>query len=585
MQRFQVFLAKAPTKHSQFENGLDRFRIPGAGRTGTLGPLLYCLGVLVLMLIPQSMPAQTAITTFHYDNGRTGWNSKEATLTPANVAGSSFGILQTIPLDGQPDAQPLVVPNEQIKTGNFQGIHNVVYVATENNTIYAIDYDTGTVLLSPNFGAPVPTPGACPTNPLVGINSTPVLNLATNTMYVMVYTMEANGPVYRLHALGLGTLTDQIPPVVVTASQKLTDGSTFNFNATYQRQRPALLLSNGNVYAGFGSFCDHNTNVTRGWLLGWQADTLTPLQSVQLLDTQATSPDNYFLSPIWMSGWGIAADGNNDLYFVTGNSDPSGNTYDGVTNLQESVVKVSSDLTQVLDLFTPFDWPTLDANDKDFGSGGIMLLPPRPPVVAVKTMVPPPLPAPAHLALAAGKTGDMFLMNQEDLGGYDPTANHVLGTFTIGNCFCGASYFLDPKDRSPRVVTSGGNVVAVWKLQTSPSVTLTNIAQSGSLFPRNHGFNTTVSSNGLINPIIWAVARQTFQTPALLFFAFDPEAGDGKLNPIFSTSSVGTWPYPGNANLVPVVANGKVFVGAAQQLTIFGLGAKQKNGVAKTVPR
>jgi hypothetical protein len=389
MQRCQVFLAKAPTKHSHFENGLDAFRILGSARTGTLGPLVYCLGVLVLMLIPQWMAAQTAITTFHYDNGLTCWNSNEATFTLANVSSSSFGILQTIPLDGQPDAQPLVVPNEQIKAGNFQGVHNVVYVATENNTIYAIDYDTGTVLLSPNFGAPVPTPGACPTNPLVGINSTPVLNLATNTMYVMIYTMETNGPVYRLHALGLGTLTDQIPPVVVTASQKLTDGSTFNFNATFQRQRPALLLSNGNVYAGFGSFCDHNTNVTRGWLLGWQADTLTPLASVQLLDTQATSPDNYFLTPIWMSGWGIAADGNDNLYFVTGNSDPSGNTYDGVTNLQESVVKVSSDLSQVLDLFTPFDWPTLDANDKDFGSGGIVLLPPRPPVVAVKTTVTP----------------------------------------------------------------------------------------------------------------------------------------------------------------------------------------------------
>lgn len=575
MQRFQLFLAKAQTKNSQFENGHDAFR--------TLGLSARCLGVLVLLAIPQLMLAQTAITTFHYDNGRTGWNSKEATLTPANVAGSSFGILQTIPLDGQPDAQPLVVPNQLIKAGNFQGKHNVVYVATENNTIYAIDYDTGTVLLSPNFGAPVSTPGACPTNPLVGINSTPVLNLATNTMYVMIYTMETNGPVYRLHALGLGTLTDQIPPVVVTASQKLTDGSTFNFNATYQRQRPALLLSNGNVYAGFGSFCDHNTNVSRGWLLGWQADSLTPLASVQLLDTQATSPDNYFLTPIWMSGWGIAADGNDNLYFLTGNSDPSGNTYDGVTNLQESVVKVSSDLSQVLDLFTPYDWPSLDANDKDFGSGGIMLLPPRPPVVALKTTTPAQSPAPAHLAVAAGKTGDMFLMNQEDLGGYDPVANHVLGTFTIGNCFCGASYFLDSKDRTPRLVTSGGNVVAVWKLETSPSVTLTNIAQSASLFPRNHGFNTTVSSNGLQNPIIWGVARQTFQTSALLFFAFDPEAGGGKLNPIFSSSSIGTWPYPGNANLVPVVANGKVFVGAAQQLTIFGLGAKQKNALANSV--
>ncbi len=281
-----------------------------------------------------------------------------------------------------------------------------------------------------------------------------------------------------------------------------------------------------------------------------------------------------------MSGWGIAADGEDNLYFVTGNSDPSGDTYDGVTNLQESVVKVSSDLSQVLDLFTPYYWPMLDANDKDFGSGGIMLLPPRPPVATRTTSQ--TRPAPAHLAVAAGKIGDMFLMDQKDLGGYDPVENHVLGTFSIGNCFCGASYFLDPKDQTPRVVSSGGNVVAVWKLQTSPSVTLTNIAQSAALFPRNHGFNTTVSSFGLQNPIIWAIARQTFQTPALVFFAIDPEAGGAKLNPIFSTQNIGTWPEPGNANLVPVVANGKVFVAASQQLTIFGLGTKQKNAAAKS---
>ncbi|MGH9498794.1 MAG: hypothetical protein ACRD3L_06590 [Terriglobales bacterium] len=238
MPCFKVSSASAQSENPQLGKG-HAIRAHHAARVSTVASLVCCLGALVWLAIPQVTMAQTtAITTFHYDNGRTGWNSKESVLTPANVASSSFGILQTIPLDAQVDAQPLVVPNELIKAGNFQGQHNVVYVATENNTIYAIDYDTGTILLSVNFGAPVPTPGACPTNPLVGITSTPVLNLASNTMYVMIYTKEANGPVYRLHALGLGTLTDQIAPVVVAASQQLTDGSTFNFNATYQRQRP-----------------------------------------------------------------------------------------------------------------------------------------------------------------------------------------------------------------------------------------------------------------------------------------------------------------------------------------------------------
>ena len=131
------------------------------------------------------------------------------------------------------------------------------------------------------------------------------------------------------------------------------DGTTFNFNATYQRQRPGLLLANGNIYAGFGSFCDFAANLSRGWLLGWSTGSLTPLPANQVFDIQATSPDSFFLSSIWMSGYGPATDDSGNILFVTGNSDYSGTTYDGVSNIQESVVKVSSELTTMLDLFTP----------------------------------------------------------------------------------------------------------------------------------------------------------------------------------------------------------------------------------------
>ncbi len=225
--------------------------------------------LLACLAIPQLLMGQEiAITTHHYDNLRTGWNNHETTLTPANVASSSFGLLQSIALDAQVDAQPLVVPNEQITAGNYQGQHDAVYVATEGNTIYAIDTNTGTVLLNPNFGAAVPTPLGCATNSVVGIDGTPVIDVASNTMYVIIYTSGSDGPVYTLHALDLGSLTDVLTPVVVTASHTLTDGTTYQFNATYQRQRPALLLANGNVYAAFGSFCDLAPNLSRGWLLG-----------------------------------------------------------------------------------------------------------------------------------------------------------------------------------------------------------------------------------------------------------------------------------------------------------------------------
>jgi hypothetical protein len=540
-----------------------------SARTSVYGCLICGLVALALTAFPQAAVAQkTAITTYHYNNGRTGWNSAETTLTPANVASASFGMLESIALDGEVSAQPLVVPNQQINAGSYQGTHNVVYVATQNNTIYAIDYDTGTVLLSPNFGTPVPNPITCPTDPVVGINSTPVLNLPTNTMYVMIYTNESNGPVYRLHALGLGSLTDQMAPVVVSASHTLTDGTTYAFNATYEHQRPALLLASGNVYAGFGSFCDKGTSDSRGWLLGWEASTLTPLAMNQVLDTQATSPHNYFLSSIWMSGAGVAADPSGNVYFITGNSDPSGTTYDGVTNIQESLIKTTPDLSQVLDLFTPMDVATMDQNDRDFSSGGVMLLPPRPTQGVLN-----PIP---NLVVAADKDGDMFLMNQENLGGYDPNANNVLGQYPIGTCFCVPSYFVDPIDGTPRVVVGGGAALEVWKLQTHPTVALTNVANSGPLFTRNHGFFTTVSSNGFSNPIIWALGRQTFKTPAMTFYAFNPEVGGGTLKPIFTSQSAGTWAYNGNANQVPVVANGKVFIASGQQLTIFGIGAKLK---------
>ncbi len=218
------------------------------------------------------------------------------------MASSSFGLLQTVPLDDQVDAQPLVVPGVQITAGKNQGTHDVVYIATEGNTVYAIDIHSRTVLLSANFGTPVAYPLGCTNNgPNVGITSTPVIDLSSNTLYVMIYTQDAGGPAYRLHALDLGSLTDKVKPQVVSASHTLTDGTTFTFDATYQRQRPALLLANNSIYAGFGSFCDYSADVSRGWLLGWTAGSLKPFPSNQLIDQQVTSAETP--SICHPSGW------------------------------------------------------------------------------------------------------------------------------------------------------------------------------------------------------------------------------------------------------------------------------------------
>lgn len=517
--------------------------------------------LLLLCNVAVLAASQTSVTTYHYDNNRTGWNSTESILTPANVNKTSFGLLHTVTLDDQVDAQPLVVPGVMITAGKYQGTtHDVVYVATENNTVYAIDANSGAVLLSPNFGPPVPSPLGCNNNgPNVGINSTPVIDAGGKVLYVMVYTQSGGTPSYKLHALDLGSLSDTVTPAVVKASHTLTDGTKFAFNATYQRQRPALLLADGSIYAGFGSFCDWGGSNSRGWLLGWSATTLQPFTSNELADVQTSKHGNgIFLSSIWMSGYGPATDDSGDILFVTGNSNSG--SYDGVTDLQESVVKISSTLATVEDVFTPSDQATLDSEDNDFGSGGVLVLPDQPGSIP-------------HLAVAAGKNGKMYLMNEDNLGKYSPTKNNVLGTYNIGGCWCGPSYFVDPTDGLGRVVSSGGRSVKVWKVQTSPKVALQKVAGSASTGgAQNPGSFTTISSNGRSNPIIWTLSHPPNTAAAPIYlFAFNPESGGIKMTELIKMKA-GTWPtQQGNSNLIPVVANGRVFVAAYQQLQIFGL--------------
>jgi hypothetical protein len=545
--------------------------------------------ITILMVTAASMVFMSAchgkpqaVTTYHYDNLRTGWNSHEDRLTPHKVAGSHFGLLQTVTLDDQVDAQPLVVPDEMITAGVSPGKHDVVYVATEGDTIYAIEATSGSVLLSKNFGPPVPiltdptVPAfGCGNNgPNIGINGTPVIDLPSNTMYAIIYTYESSVPIYRIHAIDLSNLTDKVPPVQVTATHTLTDGTIFNFNASWQRQRPGLLEANGNIYAGFGSFCDWGGSASHGWLLGWRAGSLTPLPANQLNNRLDTSPANFFLSSIWMSGYGVAADPGGHLYFVTGNSDSNlaggyYTTYNGTptyANIQDSVVRMRPDLSQVHDLFTPWDMPYLDQTDSDYGSGGALLLPDQPG----------PIP---HLVSAAGKDGKMYLLNRDHLGGFGTGpegSDNVVAEANIGACWCGPSYF--ESDGKRKIVSSGGSNVMIWEVKASPDISLVHEGTSpvvGGASVQDSGFFTTVSSNGPADAIIWAVSRadSSASPPQVLLYAFEARlsGGGNTLTQLFEHPA-GTWSNTGgNANAVPVVANGKVYVASNQQLTIFGL--------------
>jgi hypothetical protein len=231
--------------------------------------------------------------------------------------------------------------------------------------------------------------------------------------------------------------------------------------------------------------------------------------------------------------------------------------------LAESIVKITPDLATVASFFSPsdarFGVKSLDQQDLDFGSGGVLLLPDQPGFSQ-------------GLAIAAGKVGQMYLLNRANLGGYNTSnnkKNKVLGAFSIGDCWCGQSYFQGP-DNIGRVVSSGGNNIIVWKVQTSPSPNLKKDSVSPQLTSgQDGGFFTTVSSNGTQNAVIWAVGRPVTIPGSLTLYALDPLAPGSWLY----SAATGNWASgSANANIVPVVANGHVYVASNQQLSIFGLG-------------
>ncbi len=508
---------------------------------------LFVAGVLV----PNLALAQ-AVTTYHNDTLRTGWNPAETSLTVANVGSGGLDLQATTKLDSQVDAQPLVVPNQAVGTYSAR---TVVYVVTGGDTIYAIDAGTGTVLASRNLGTPVPQsalPGQCNNNgPTVGITSTPVIDVAHGTMYLIADTYESGQAVFRVHAVSLSTLQDTITPSMVTASSKLSDGTTYHFNPNGSRQRAALLLSGSTLYAAFSSYCDNAQSTTRGWLLGWTVPALAPLAHNNLTDNVPASQSSYFLNSIWMSGYGPStASANNMVYVVTSNSDK--NTY-GAGNRDESVLKLTSDLATIQNYFTDPNRAALDAGDQDFGSGGALRPPPQPGLNP-------------KLLLAAGKNGTMYLFDRSAGPGLG-----VLATYPIGGCWCGESYF-QGSDGAGRVVSSGGSTATVWRQNpaATPAASRTTLTSTTITRGQDPGFFPSRASNGTTagTAIVWAVGRPTAVPGTMPLYAIDPASGK-----IIYTATAGNWVSGNsNANTVPTIANGHVYVATYQELAIFGLG-------------
>ena len=486
---------------------------------------------------------------------RTGQNLNETTLTTANVNSSTFGKLFSRHLDGFVYAQPLYESGVSIPR---KGVHNVVFVATEHDSVYAFDADSNTgsnrnPLWRRSFLGhgvrTVPSRDTLTTDlvPEVGITGTPVIDPATGTMYVVVKTKEGSGKtvhyVQRLHALDITTGAEKLGgPVVIQATVPGTgDGNDGNGNVAFdplrEAQRAALTLVNGVVYVAWASHGDNGPY--HGWVMGYDATTL---QQVAVFN----DTPNGGLGGIWMSGGGLSSDGNGNLFLATGNG-----TFDSSGDLGDSILRLSTanGLT-VADSFTPANEATLAAQDNDLGSGGPLLLPDQPG-------------ATPHELLVGGKDGTLWLANRDQLGGFNSAVNQVVqqisgspgGYFDTPSYFNGNVYVHAPGDSLSQYTLSNGQLPA--------TPTATAPGQFG--FP---GATASISANGTDNGIVWEIEIAKIG----ILHAYD---ATNVSNELYNSDQIGKDKLgPGVKFSVPTVANGKVFVGTSSTLSVFGLRAK-----------
>ena len=505
------------------------------------------------------------VLTYHNDNLRSGWFSDETTLTTGNVNSQSFGLLTTVPLDGRVDAEPLVV-FQQTVAGH--GVHDVVYVATENNSVYALDAGDGSVLWHHKYANPVPDQyknGDDNVFPVMGILGTPVIDRNAGAMYFVADHYNGTIDLFFLHAVSLSSGQNLVPPAAIRFSEVLPSGRKWFFNPKFHLQRPGLLEVNGTLYISFGSNGDTQPDKSRGTILRYDAATLTQLTG-QITNKRDHPASPYYLSSIWQSGFAPAADANGDVYFSTGNSDPNNPSYSS-RNRPDSMIHLSGDLSTLMDSFTTYNYFQLDQGDVDMGSGGMLLLPDQ-------------LGSTPHLAVAGGKDGRAFLLNRDSLGGYTPGGpDKVVQVLNMGSCWCGPASFTG-SDGSTYVLTGGGNGVTSWKLQITPTVQLVQQSSTGSGpingLPDNGGSIPVVSSNGTTagSALVWYVQKPATSsdndpgTPVTLW----AYAATDLTQPLVSlTAGTFTHAVNSNANLIPTVANGKVYVASNKQLRIFGL--------------
>jgi len=544
---------------------------------------MFKRAVIVLAALLLSLHHQvlaTPVLTYHNDNTRTGANTHETLLTPANVNTNSFGRLLKYEVDGYVYAQPLYFPG--------LGKHNAVFVATENNSVYAFDADSdagpdGGLLWHASLGSGIDIVtnhefgGRYHNNvyqdmlPRVGITGTPVIDSATGTLFVDAFTRVATETAtnyhHTLHALNVTTGQEQpFGPVEVTASVPGSGIGSANgvikFDPRQHQQRPALTLAGGILYVPFGSAAD--TDSYHGWVIGFDASNLQPLSNY-VFNTTPNATRAQFGShagegALWMGGGGLCVDANTNLYFEVANGSFSADSSLGNgVDYGDSFMKLSTAAHRlaVADFFTPFDQARMQEQDADFGSGAPLLLPDE-----VGSAAHP------HLIVGGDKASKIYLVDRDNMGHYHTRDNHQIVQEVnagIGQIFSTPAYF------NFHLYYQGvGGVLKSFAISngfinpTPDSMTRTSFS----------GFGTTpsISANGNSNAIVWTIQSDgaVRHSPAILH-AYNVA---NLAIELYNSSQLPERDNPGDAvkMTVPTVADGKVFVGAQYALSVFGNG-------------
>jgi hypothetical protein len=530
----------------------------------------------LLLCAPAAAHAQgfAGVLTFHSDNSRTGQNLAETILTPANVNSSTFGKLLGCKVDGFVYAQPLYVPGVRIRGKRAR---NVVYLATEHDSVYAFDADSKrscrplwkrSFLNKRKRITTVPSTmlNTVDLVPEVGITGTPVIDPSSGTLYVVAKTLERGVVAQHLHALDLRTGKEKFGgPVAIDATIMVAgagDGSASGqvpFDATTQNQRSGLLLSGGVVYIAWAAHNDHGPY--HGWVIGFDAHTL---QVVRVFN----STPNGGLGGVWMSADGISADASGNLYLLTGNG-----TFDadlGGVDYGDSFLRLgpgSGNALEVVDYFTPWNQQVLSAKDLDLGSGGALLIDAGG--------------AHPHEIISGGKDGTLYVIDRDQMGGFntssmsDPQIVQEL-VHQFGPIYCAPSYFDGSIYLSSGQVNSGGpaGAGALEAYTILPDGTLSGTPSSVAAVAsfRTPGPSVAISANGATGGIVWALRNESYGNPSghATLYAFDAR---NLANELYDSDQAGTRDQCGAAVkfTVPIVAGGRVYVGGQRAYTVYGL--------------